>query len=258
MRIFLLRVLLLPIAPIYFSFTWLRNKIYDLGIIKRYQSKSCIISVGNLSMGGTGKTPFVQLLLSLILKDIDSNRISVLSRGYRRKTKGFQIVTTQATPIQTGDEPLQIKRRFPNISVSVSENRKKGIEKIQKLYAFSKIILLDDGFQRREIQKDLDILLTTYTAPFYKDWILPMGNLRELSTGKKRADLIVVTKCPDDISVEDKKKIERRINSKCPVLFSHTDYSDKLYSVKKSTCLLNGVKKCLHTYHSRHIKSLSV
>lgn len=221
--------LLLPFSLIYFIITNIRNIFYDTGIFRSYSFKTKTICVGNLSVGGSGKSPMIEHLIELYKNDYN---VAVLSRGYKRLTKGCIEVTAEMTAAQVGDEPLQFKRKFQDVKIFVDADRKNGIEQIEKIYPETELILLDDAFQHRRVKADINILLTTFYKPFYRDFILPVGRLRESIRGKNRADVIIVTKCPENLSTEKIVSIKRRINAdqNQDVLFSKITYDEKLYN----------------------------
>lgn len=188
----LLRYLLFPLGALYWMVTTLRNSMYDTGLIRSYSFSTPIICVGNLSAGGTGKTPMTEYLIRLLQND---HRVVVLSRGYGRESKGYHLVSTLDTAQVAGDEPLQIKRKFNEVQVVVCEDRVKAIKRIENELK-ADLIIMDDGFQHRRVRPLLSILLTEYHRPFYRDHILPVGRLRESRSGVKRADAIMYTKCP--------------------------------------------------------------
>ena len=194
-----------------------------------------VISVGNITVGGTGKTPFVEYLARHLSQDF---KMAVLSRGYKRTTKGFRFVNIDATPGETGDEPYQIKRKFPGIVVAVDSDRINGIAGIRKAYPDTQVILLDDAFQYRKIKPNLSILLADYHRPLYRDSMLPGGLLREWTSFAKRADIMVVTKSPAEITSEERKEIEQRYARIFPheLFFSTIDYGElhPVFSVGKS------------------------
>ncbi|MCL4153106.1 UNVERIFIED_CONTAM: hypothetical protein GTU68_053341, partial [Idotea baltica] len=173
---------------------------YDSGILKSTSFNVPVISVGNLSVGGAGKTPHVEYLIMLLQ---DYLNVAVLSRGYKRKSKGFRWVNRKDQVTQTGDEPLQFKRKFPETAVAVCESRNIGIPMMLQGKKDIQTILLDDAFQHRSVVPGLNILLTTYDEPYTRDYLLPSGRLREFRSSAKRADVIIVTKCPDDISTPE-------------------------------------------------------
>lgn len=183
----------------------LRNLLFDKGwLLKQKTFDLPVISIGNLAVGGTGKTPHTEYLVKLLQGTIAD--IAVVSRGYGRRTKGFLMVNTNATAEDVGDEPLQIKRKFPNITVAVCEKRVVGIKTLLATTK-PKVILLDDAFQHRYVKPGLNILLTDYRRPYYKDCVMPWGRLREGRKGANRADIIVVTKCPGNLSTEKRDAI---------------------------------------------------
>ena len=191
--------LLIPFAWIYDFITSIRNMMYDHGLLKQQSFNKPLICIGNLAVGGSGKTPHTEYLINLLSKN--EYKVAVLSRGYKRKTKGFVLATDQSTAQEIGDEPSQIKKKFPNIVIAVDENRCDGVSKIIDM---ADVILLDDAFQHRSIKAGLNILLTDYNKPYYKDYLMPAGRLRENQSGKKRADIIIMTKCrQEQISAND-------------------------------------------------------
>ena len=169
-----------PLSLLYGFATWCRNKLFDLGILRETGFKLPIIGIGNLSLGGTGKTPHIEYFVSQYQ---NTYKIAVLSRGYGRKTKGYLEVKPSNTASETGDEPLQIKLKYPDIKVFVCENRVHGVNKIQSEHPEVNLILLDDSYQHRYIKPKLNILLTTYHRPFWKDMVVPAGRLREFGSG---------------------------------------------------------------------------
>lgn len=236
----LLRYILFPVVPIYYSVTWLRNKLYDLGIKKSSNYNLPLICVGNLSVGGTGKSPMVEYLINFLKSDY---RIATLSRGYKRNTQGFQLANTKSTAQTIGDEPFQFYNKFKNeILVAVDSNRRNGIEKLKDQNP--DVILLDDAFQHRKVKAGLNILLTTFDNPFYNDIVLPTGNLREPKSGASRADIIVITKCPDELNAALKESVIKKIKPKKHqhVFFSFINYSDKIVGLK-STKSINDLNQ---------------
>lgn len=198
----ILRKLLWPISIIYGVITFLRNKCYDWRLFAVYQIPGKSICIGNLSVGGTGKTPHVAFLAEYLK---DQLPLAILSRGYGRKTTGYIALDAKQNAQTVGDEPLLYHARFSNeIHVAVCEKRKNGILQLKAQFPKIKLILLDDAFQHRAVQAGLNILLTDYNDPFFHDQMLPTGNLREFKCGKSRADLIIVTKCP--ASIDEKFK----------------------------------------------------
>lgn len=208
----------------------MRNALYDWNWLKSKSYDIPLISVGNLSMGGTGKSPMIEYLVSLLKND---QKVAVLSRGYKRKTKGFQQVLVESTVAQVGDEPLQIKRKFPKVQVAVCEDRQSGIERLKDS---TDVILLDDAFQHRKVIPSLSILLTSFDRLYINDWVVPMGNLREPRTGAKRADLVVVTKCPENLSASTMEAIQKRLKLQLNqhIFFSKIGYGLEIKSSTES------------------------
>lgn len=220
----IVRYILFPIVPIYFLVTWLRNKLYDWGLFTSMEYDIATICVGNLSVGGTGKTPMIEYLIRLLKP---SYKLATLSRGYKRSTEGFVIADENSTASTMGDEPFQFHNKFDDIVVSVDADRRNGISNLLKLKLPPEIILLDDAFQHRKVKCKFNILLTAYHDLYPNDMLLPTGNLREPVSGAKRADVIVVTKCPDSISQTDKNRILHSLKptAKQEVFFSSIRYS---------------------------------
>jgi tetraacyldisaccharide 4'-kinase len=206
----LLRILVFPISLIYGLITWLRNKLFDLGIFPVTEFRDIpLIGVGNLTVGGTGKTPHVEYLVKLLHPKY---KIATLSRGYGRKTSGFLVAENSMTTLDIGDEPKQFRHRFPDdVPVAVDGNRVRGVKKLRGKYPDREVILLDDVFQHRRIKPGLQILLTDYSQLYYEDYILPTGNLREAKRGAKRADIIIVTKTPEMFSPLERKRIMKEL-----------------------------------------------
>ena len=201
-------IFLYPLSWIYGLVVYLRNQMYDLGIFKTREFEIPVISIGNITVGGTGKTPQVEYLVELLK---DKYEVSTLSRGYKRKTKGFRLVETTSTAIEVGDEPLQIKNHYPMITVSVCENRVTGVEKLLSVSnpKIPDVVILDDAFQHRKITAGINILLIDYNRQISKDTLLPAGLLREGVAQMRRANIIVFTKCPNEVT-----PIMRRIQQK--------------------------------------------
>lgn len=246
----IIRYILFPIVPIYFLVTWLRNKFYDWGIFKSTEYEIPIICVGNLSVGGTGKTPMIEYLIRLLNNEF---KIATLSRGYKRSTDGFMIADETATARKIGDEPFQFYNKFEDIIVSVDADRRKGISNLMALDNPPEVILLDDAFQHRKVQSKFNILLTSYNNLYVNDIPLPTGNLREPKSGAKRSDIIVVTKCPASISENDKNGIVKLLKPRLHqnVFFSWISYSKNIrnqfdekplnYLTDKNVTLVTGI-----------------
>lgn len=235
----LLRKIFFPFVPIYYVVTWSRNKLYDLGLKKSKSYDFPVICVGNLSVGGTGKTPMIEYLIKLLK---DDQKVATLSRGYKRQTKGFQLANENATTETIGDEPFQFYNKFGNtILVAVDADRQNGIAELQKQKNKPNVILLDDAYQHRKVKAGFNILLTTYDNPFFNDYVLPTGNLREPRSGAKRADIIVVTKCPKALDELEKQKVVSQIkpHQNQQVFFSSIEYSEKVISANSDIQLKN-------------------
>lgn len=222
----LFRKLLFPFAILYGFITSLRNFLYDKGILKSYSFAIPVIVVGNLSVGGTGKTPQIEYLIRLLSPKY---KVATLSRGYKRKSKGFVLADADSNAEILGDEPFQYFRKFPKIYVAVDADRRNGIGQLL-LNVRPEIILLDDAFQHRKVKAGFYILLTSYDDLFCDDFMLPTGNLRESRNGAKRADVIIVTKCPATITQSEQEKIKKRIALNVPIFFSSVAYDDKIYN----------------------------
>lgn len=203
-----LRIFLLPLAALYGVAVWIRNLFFDLGLLPSKGYAVPVINIGNLSTGGTGKSPHVEYLIELLAGQFN---IAVLSRGYGRNTKGFMQVLPTHKAMEVGDEPLMFITKHPHIVVAVSEKRTHGIEEIQKRFPEVNLILLDDAFQHRFVKPSLNILLTEYHRPFMEDWILPLGNLRESKNEASRADVLIVTKTPGIFPIMARKHFLERL-----------------------------------------------
>jgi tetraacyldisaccharide 4'-kinase len=223
----LIRFILFPISLVYGIVTWIRNIFFDLGILLSKSFEIPVISVGNLSTGGTGKTPHIEYLIRLLGQEY---KIAVLSRGYKRITRGFIIADENSTPAEIGDEPCQFYSKFKNIIVAVDEKRKRGITNLLKLSSPPDIILMDDAFQHRYVEPGLSVLLTDYHKIYSHDYMLPTGTLREFRGNAKRADIIVVTKTSKILSPITKKSIQEEIKpqSHQKLLYSYINYSSFL------------------------------
>ena len=221
----LLRKLLLPIVPIYYLVSSLRNRLYDVGVKSSTSYKFPLICVGNINVGGTGKTPMIEYLIRLLKSE---HRLATLSRGYKRKTDGFVIANKDANASSIGDEPFQIYKKFKDIIVSVDVDRRHGIQELKALELSPDVVLLDDAFQHRRVVAGLNILLTSFDNLYCDDMLLPTGNLREPKSGAKRANVIVVTKCPEKLSESEKNAVIKGINptKEQKVFFSQIGYSN--------------------------------
>lgn len=222
------RKLLYPFSLVYGGVMSLRNKLYDHGIFSSQEYDVPVIAVGNLSVGGTGKSPMVEYLITLLKED---HRLATLSRGYKRSSRGFLRLTGRETAVEAGDEPLQFKTKFPGVEVAVDENRRHGIAELLQASSPPEVIILDDAYQHRKVKAGFYILLTSYQNLYADDLVLPAGNLREPKKGAKRANVIVVTKCPQKMSREEQEKVRRRLAPKegQQLFFSKIAYSEKVY-----------------------------
>ncbi|HLF51484.1 tetraacyldisaccharide 4'-kinase [Flavobacterium sp.] len=225
----LLRKILFPFAILYGLITSIRNFLFDKGILKSYTFDLPIIAVGNLSVGGTGKTPQIEYLIRLLS---DKYKIATLSRGYKRQSEGFILADSTSNAKILGDEPFQFYQKFKNIQVAVDANRKNGIEQLLSQSEKPEIILLDDAFQHRKVKAGFYILLTSYGDLYTDDFMLPTGNLRESKSGAQRANVIIVTKCPSDLSLDEQNKIRIKLNLNInqELYFTFIDYDDFIYS----------------------------
>jgi len=204
-----LRLLLLPFSLIYGCITGLRNFLYNRSILKSFFIPKKSICVGNLAVGGTGKTPHVAFLVDFLKNEY---QISILSRGYGRKTKGYIEATNNSLSSEIGDEPKLYKLRYKNdVNVTVCEKREVGIKEIQKKHPHNDLIILDDAFQHRAVKAEMNLLLTDFSKLYTSDFMLPSGTLREWSIGAKRAQLVIVTKSPENLSEIDKKRIVKKL-----------------------------------------------
>lgn len=222
----LLRLLLFPFTFLYSLAVRLKNHLYDIGYTRSFTFDIPVIVVGNLSVGGTGKSPMVEYLVRLL---IGTYSIAILSRGYKRKTKGFRIAGEKDHAATIGDEPMQYYSKWNReITVAVGEDRAEAIPEILFQKPETQVILMDDGFQHRAVTPHLALLLTAYNKLFYKDYLLPGGWLREPRKEARRANIIVVTRCPPQIDVTERKEIVRNISvyasTTVPVFFTYLTY----------------------------------
>lgn len=215
-----------------------------MGIFASKEFQTTTICIGNLSVGGTGKTPMIESLV-VFLKD--NYTVAVLSRGYKRKSKGHILATSESTFEELGDEPFQVYAKFPNISVAVNADRSAGISQLEKDVK-PDVILLDDAFQHRKVKADFNILLTTYDKLYINDWYLPTGNLRDGKSQAGRADYVIVTKCPREISSTERQAVTQKLGLKKgqEMLFSYLKYDRELHPVENSL-LLSDLKNVRFT-----------
>lgn len=245
----ILRIILFPFSLIYATVLAIRNYLFNKGILKSVRFSIDVINVGNLRVGGTGKTPHVEFLAKRFK---DEHKLAILSRGYGRETRGFLFADDESDAREIGDEPLQYYQKFKDeIPVAVGEDRVLAIPQILKAYPEQNMIILDDAFQHRYVNPNCNILLTSFDQPFYRDFILPTGMLRESPFGARRADIIVVSKCPGLPSEEKKEKIKKRIrkfSGKRPIFFStykygepHSFRGDSVLDLNQDVVLISGL-----------------
>ncbi len=202
------RLLLYPVALLYGAIVWLRNRLYDVKFFNSIEFSVPVITIGNLSTGGTGKTPHVEYLVRLLQYRF---RVATMSRGYKRHTQGFLLADENTNALRIGDEPMQYHMKYPELVVSVAEERMIGIPTLLQRRPDVEVIILDDAYQHRSVRAGMNILITDYSKPFYDDHILPFGNLRESRNAYKRANVVIVSKCPPSLSNTDAKNIQARI-----------------------------------------------
>ncbi|MCS6794714.1 MAG: tetraacyldisaccharide 4'-kinase [Raineya sp.] len=248
-----MKYLLFPLAVLYGWITDLRNWLYDTGRLKAVSFNLPVISIGNLRVGGTGKTPFIEYMIRLLAP---KHKIAVLSRGYGRKTKGFRLANPASTAQEIGDEPLQLYSKYGDqIHVCVGEERILAIPELLALHPETEVILLDDAFQHRSIRPYFQILLSDYENLFYNDYLLPMGRLRERRKHVRRTHFFIITKCPPDLSKDEKTTIIHRILSYAPqriILFTSLTYGNPYNIFTKENAhlqkvaLLSGIAQPQH------------
>ncbi|MBC8035495.1 MAG: tetraacyldisaccharide 4'-kinase [Chitinophagaceae bacterium] len=238
------RILLFPFSLLYFVIIWIRNQLFDTNILKSSPFNLPLICVGNLTVGGTGKSPMVEYLIRLLKNEFN---VATLSRGYKRKTRGYALATSNTTALDVGDEPMQFHLKFPEVAVTVGEARLEAIPQLLHDKPDTDVILLDDAFQHRYVKAGLNILLTDYNNLYTRDWFLPAGDLRDQRSSAKRAQIIVVTKCKASISTEEKKSIEKELkpSGRQRVFFSTIQYGApyhitlrSVYSITQKTEVL--------------------
>ena len=233
---------LLPLSWLYGLGVSIRNLMFDYGLLKSQSFSLPIICVGNLTVGGTGKTPHTEYLVRLLSKEY---QVAVLSRGYKRKSKGFVLATTNTPMTDIGDEPCQMKQKFPQIHMAVDKDRCHGIGQLMKddVQPPTEAIILDDAFQHRYVQAGLNILLMDYHRLIYLDQLLPAGRLREPQSGRMRAHIAIVTKCPPDITPAERQNIVRnlRLEKSQKVFFTTYKYPDTLKDLGENPLLVTGI-----------------
>jgi tetraacyldisaccharide 4'-kinase len=264
------RILLLPFALLFGLIVIIRNWMYDKNILKSSSFGLPLICVGNLSVGGTGKSPMVEFLV-LHLKG--RFKVATLSRGYKRKTKGYALANETTTAIDIGDEPMQFYKKFPDVPIAIGEERMVAIPQLLHDQPETQVVILDDAFQHRAIKAGLNILLTDYGNLFTRDFFLPTGDLRDAKSGYKRAEIIIVTKCKPELSAEEKTGLVKEINpqSNQKIFFSAIAYGvpyhithRTFYHIDENTevLLVTGIanprslkfflEERVHIYHMMH------
>ena len=202
--------LLTPFSWGYGACVWLRNKAFDFGLLPQEEFEIPVVSVGNITVGGTGKTPHVEYIIEALYRRY---HVAVLSRGYKRKTKGFILASNNMSPRDIGDEPYQIYRKYSGlITLAVCESRRKGIHELLRIDPKINLILLDDGFQHRYVKPKVNILLLDYNRMPFEDKLMPLGQLREPVESVSRCDMVVVTKCPVDLAPMEIRMFKQQLN----------------------------------------------
>ncbi|MCE3283031.1 MAG: lpxK [Chitinophagaceae bacterium] len=217
------RVLLLPFALLYGLVITIRNRLYDKGYLRSATFNFPLICVGNLAVGGTGKSPMVEYIVGVLHRDL---KVATLSRGYKRKTRGYLLANDRTTALEIGDEPMQFHVKFPDVAVAVGEERLDAVPQLLHDRPDLQVVVLDDAFQHRVVKAGLNILLTEYANLFTYDIFLPTGDLRDERSSYRRADVIVVSKCPPDLDIEKKRVTIREIQPlpHQKVFFTTIDY----------------------------------
>ena len=236
----LLRKFLFFISPLYYIVSFIRNLLYDTSLFKSTKFNLPVIGIGNLAIGGTGKSPMIEYLIHLLSQEFN---IATLSRGYGRKTDTFKIANKDSTHFDIGDEPLQFYNKHDNLIVSVDNNRVNGIQSLLQISNPPDVILLDDSYQHRKLIPGLSILLSDYNNLYYDDYILPFGDLREPRSSSNRADIVIVTKCPNNLSsskkLEIKSKLQLKVSQK--LFFSSINYSETVIIGNKKVEFINFI-----------------
>lgn len=233
---------LLPLSWLYGLVVGIRNLMFEMGVLKSKSFPFPVICVGNLTVGGTGKTPHTEYLIRLLSP---KRQVAVLSRGYKRKSKGYRLATPQSTAQEIGDEPFQMKHKFPYIHMAVDRDRRHGIAELMKpaLTPPADVVILDDAFQHRYVKAGLNIVLMDYHRLVYFDQLLPAGRLREPVSGLQRADIVIVSKCPRDITTMECRGIERSLNLEHwqKVFFTTYQYPDQMDDLGPNPLLVTGI-----------------
>ena len=239
-----IRYVLIPFSLLYGGIIKIRNLLFDKNILRSAKFDLPLICVGNLAVGGTGKTPMVEYIIKLLQ---DKYKVATLSRGYKRKTKGFFIADDKTTSEDIGDEPMQMHNKFPDVTVAVAEERVMGIPQLLFEKPPTQVIILDDAFQHREVNPGLNILLTDSNNLYSQDLLLPAGNLRDVKSSSGRADIIIVTKCEPGITYKERQDIIQQLNplDSQKIYFTAIEYkslfhlfSQKEYQLDRSCSVL--------------------
>lgn len=240
------RPFLLPFSFFFWIVVKIRNLLFDLHVLRSTSFCQPIISIGNITVGGTGKTPHVEMLVRFLRHNYN---LAVLSRGYKRKSAGFVLATGHSRLSDIGDESLQIKMKFPDIQVAVDNSRVHGVRKLMEIKHKPDVIILDDAYQHRYIKPGLSVLLIDYNRPVFQDVMLPAGNLREPAGNCRRADIIIITKCPANLSPRDRKRFIKELHHKKNqhLYFTTYDYGQPLE-------VFPGRKKHIQTSSFRHLR----
>lgn len=246
---------LYPLSCLYGLAVGFRNMLFETGILKSRTFSVPVISVGNITVGGTGKTPHVEHLVRLLK---DKAHVAVLSRGYKRKTSGFLVATNESTVRDIGDESFQMKKKFPDLTVAVDKKRARGIEKLTSFPNDIDVVLLDDAFQHRYVNPGINILLVDYHRLIIYDRLLPAGRLREPLSGKNRADIVIVTKCPRNLTPMNFRVITKAMNlyPYQRLYFTTLRYDDRLYLLKDDGKNPNA-KRSLNSLALQHVLLLT-
>lgn len=227
------RMLLFPFSLVYGAIVWIRNKLFDTGFFQSTYFNFPVICVGNLSAGGTGKSPMVEFLITSLQHRY---RLAVLSRGYKRKTAGYALANEYTTALEIGDEPMQFFLKYPEVAIAVGEERVAAIPQLLHDRPETEVLILDDAFQHRAVSAGLNILLTDYNNLFTRDWFLPTGDLRDSTSGYKRADLMVVTKCRPSVSAHERSEIIKELQPMAhqEVFFTTIAYGTPYHIIHRS------------------------
>ena len=229
-----IRILLFPVSIVYAFIVWIRNRLYDANVFQGTSFNLPVICVGNLSVGGTGKSVMVEYLVGILQRQF---KTATMSRGYKRKTRGYALANERTTALEIGDEPMQFHNKFPNVAVAVGEERIVAIPQLLHDRPDTQVIILDDAFQHRRIKAGMNILLTDYSNLFTRDWYLPTGDLRDGAASYERANIIVVTKCPDELSVDEMDAIRKEIDPlpQHELFFASIQYGEPYHITRKHT-----------------------